>query len=403
MPSASRQSRDFGEGANLLRKKANPQRTRENMMNFCRYVLIAVLLFSTLLLAQTAAPPSPPKPSSPAAEPYPPGPYPAMSPAAEARGRQIFEMFETGKLSALWATLSDNLKKRFGTEQRFTTYLQKSREQLGTESKLLDEKITPIMFPPGTVYARLSQFAKAPAQVIATIAIDERGQLEVFMLAPNQGPPEGRFAGHKDATNLRLPFNGEWLVAQGGHSIFENEYMRSEEQRFAYDFVLLKNGRSFGGDPSKNESFYCFGQPILAPGDGTVIRVEDGYVDNLPGQPSNDAPRGNMILIAHGNREYSLLDHLKQNSAKVKKGDTVKQGEVIAECGNSGASPGPHVHFQLQNTAGIPVAEPLPAQFNDYMANGKLVANGEPVKGQTVSNAPASSAPAAAKSEPPSK
>ena len=95
-----------------------------------------------------------------------------------------------------------------------------------------------------------------------------------------------------------------------------------------------------------------------------------------------------MVVIAHGNKEFSSIDHLKQNSVKVKKGDTVKQGDPIAECGNSGNSPGPHVHFQLQNTAGFPTPDPLPAQFNNYLANGKAVAVGEPVKGQTVSNAP---------------
>jgi murein DD-endopeptidase MepM/ murein hydrolase activator NlpD len=61
----------------------------------------------------------------------------------------------------------------------------------------------------------------------------------------------------------------------------------------------------------------------------------------------------------------------------------VKQGDVVAECGNSGAGPVPHVHFQLEKSAGVP----LPAQFTDYIADGKPVASGEPVRGQFVSNA----------------
>ena len=46
------------------------------------------------------------------------------------------------------------------------------------------------------------------------------------------------------------------------------------------------------------------------------------------------------------------------------------------------------MHYQFQNTAGFPTPDPLPAQFNNYIADGKPVAVGEPVQGQTVSNAP---------------
>ena len=82
-----------------------------------------------------------------------------------------------------------------------------------------------------------------------------------------------------------------------------------------------------------------------------------------------------MVLISHGNSEFSLMDHLKQNSVKVKKGDKVKQGDAVAECGNSGPSPAPHIHYQLQNSAGLPLPDSLPAQFVDYIADGKLVAS----------------------------
>jgi murein DD-endopeptidase MepM/ murein hydrolase activator NlpD len=77
-----------------------------------------------------------------------------------------------------------------------------------------------------------------------------------------------------------------------------------------------------------------------------------------------------------------MMNHLKQNSLKVKRNDQVKTGDVLAECGNSGSGPVPHLHFQMQKSAGTP----LPAQFTDYVADGKPVANGEPVRGQMVKN-----------------
>jgi len=361
-------------------------------MIFRPYAVIAMLLLSMTLLAQTSAPKPPsPAPSSAAsaAAPTPGGPYPVMSPAAEARGRQLFELWNNGQAGALFATFSEGLKKKAGGEAKFAAYMKKLQEQVGKETKMEKDFMSPGMLAPVTEYGRLSQYSKATVKVISTFVIDERGQVQAFMFGPQPNLPEGRYAGYQNSAKLRLPFNGEWFVLQGGHSLFDNGYMRAEEARFAADFTMLKNGRPYAGDPTSNESFYCFGQPVLAPADGTVVRVESGFVDNQPGsKPTQDSPRGNFVILNHGNQEFTVLDHLKQNSIPVKKGDAVKQGDVIGACGNSGSSPAPHVHFQMQNTAGLPTPDPLPAQFHDYIANGKPVAVGEPVKAQTVSNAP---------------
>jgi murein DD-endopeptidase MepM/ murein hydrolase activator NlpD len=168
------------------------------------------------------------------------------------------------------------------------------------------------------------------------------------------------------------------------------------------DFVYPKDGRLFsgpGGLRSKKTDYYCFGQPILAPAGGTVVKAEAGYDDNDPGKSTGDSPDGNIVVISHGNGEFSQMNHLKQNSLKVKIGDQVKQGEIVAECGNSGASPIPHLHYQFQRSA----SSLLPAQFNDYIADGVPVANGEVKRGQLVKNASApaqAAAPPAASSVP---
>ncbi len=254
------------------------------------------------------------------------------------------------------------------------------------------ENIVPYMLKRATVYSRLSDFANAKITAMTTIIIDENGDTEAFTIRPISSPPEGHNAGYKDTAKLKLPFSGQWFVYQGGHGVFNNSYQMNDDQRFAMDFILLKNGSPFEGDSTTNENFYCFGQPLLSPADGTVVRVVDDIGDNSPGKPSQDTPNGNMILISHGNNEYSLLSNLKQNSIKLKHGDTVKQGDPVGECGNSGASVVPRVHYQLQNSAGFPLVQSLPAQFVDYIADGKPVAVGEVVKGQTVSNGPSSGA-----------
>jgi hypothetical protein len=349
-----------------------------------------------MIYAQSSAPASKPQATGSVKASSRYAPYPVMSQAAEERGRKLFEMFKAGQASALWATSPAENKKHAENERKFLATLGQWKTKLGTETKVVSENIVPSMLSRATVYSRLSEFSNSKAQIGATIVIDENGDTEAFTLRPLPSLPEGHNAGYKDNAKLQLPFSGQWLVYQGGHGIFNNGYQMIEDQRFAMDFVMLKNGSPFEGDATTNEQFYCFSQPVLAPADGTVVRVVNDIGDNAPGKPSQDAPNGNMILISHANNEYSLLTNLKQKSVTLKHGDIVKQGDRVGECGNSGGSTAPKVHYQFQNSAGFPTVESLPAQFVDFIADGKPVAVGEVLKGQTVSNAPTSGATPAA-------
>ena len=382
-------------------------------------ILIAVLLPSGFALAQDSAAPATPG-TTPAAgqqatpppassnvqpppeapiEPVMSGPYPVMSRSAEDRGRQIFQMFNHSEGGQIWALLNENLKKRTGTEAKYAEFNKKLRDRMGAETSMLEENIVPYIFAPDTVYSRLSNFARIPMPVMTMITINQRGQIDAMTINPVPTVAEGKFAGYTDNNKLKLPFNDEWLVYQGGRNVFDNGYAMSDDQRYSIDFAYLKDGRLFsgkGGIGIKAEDYYCFGQTIASPADGKIIKAEGGYDDNPPGKPSGDPADGNIVVISFGSGETAFMNHLKQNSLKVKIGDQVKQGQEIAQCGNSGAGPIPHVHFQLQRGGGVP----LPAQFVDYIADGKPVASGEPKRGQMVKNNPMP--PAAATSTTPS-
>lgn len=77
-----------------------------------------------------------------------------------------------------------------------------------------------------------------------------------------------------------------------------------------------------------------YNTPVMATADGKVTSVgwSGGY--------------GRVIKIAHGFGYTTCYAHL--NKYKVKKGQRVKRGEVIALTGNSGKSTGPHLHYEVR-------------------------------------------------------
>jgi len=73
--------------------------------------------------------------------------------------------------------------------------------------------------------------------------------------------------------------------------------------------------------------------------------------DNKPGEVDNVNNWGNFIIIRLAGGLYVLLAHLQQGSIKVKEGQHVTTGTLLASCGNTGRSPQPHLHLQVQQTA----------------------------------------------------
>ena len=322
----------------------------------------------------------------------------AASPQAEkgnidpqALGRQYTAWFYAGEAEKLWERFSPEMKKALTSADNLKTFRGQVEAQIGTETEIVSEQITPS--PPYQVYLRTVRMSKAPMPVIVQFALDASGTIVGFFIRPVQEPAPSKYLEYQTKTPLRLPFEGEWHVFWGGRTPEQNYHVVAPDQRFAYDFLVLKDGKSHTGDGSANEQYHCFGLPILASGAGTVAVVVDGLDDNKPGVMDPKNPPGNYVVIDHGNGEFSFLAHLRKGSVAVKKGDAVKPGDRLGVCGNSGNSSEPHLHYHLQTTGLFAGGEGLPAQFLDYVADGKNVKRGEPTKGQTIRPATKEAAP----------
>ena len=187
---------------------------------------------------------------------------------------------------------------------------------------------------------------------------------------------------------LDLPFRGSWLainsparrVPSHGTTLFGTTY--------AIDFVAVDAGGRSAPRTWRTflyveppEHFRGFGAPILAPASGTVVIAHDGEPDHAArrspvalvsyalGQAGRArkgmaAIAGNHVVVALGPAgPYVGLVHLRHATVSVRPGDSVRTGQQIGECGNSGNSTQPHVHVQVTNSTDWRVAAGLPMLF----------------------------------------
>jgi hypothetical protein len=64
-----------------------------------------------------------------------------------------------------------------------------------------------------------------------------------------------------------------------------------------------------------------------------------------------NGPSGGVTLILkHEDNRHTVYYHL-QKPSHLAKGATVKRGDLIAYSGNTGASTGPHLHFEVRKSA----------------------------------------------------
>ena len=164
--------------------------------------------------------------------------------------------------------------------------------------------------------------------------------------------------GHRRAG---LPLNGRFYLSQ----------------RTAIDWVRIDDkNRAIAGEPGKNESDLAYGQKAIAVKDARVVSVLDGLPDRVPGKLPTDTTvqnvTGNHVILDLGGGLFAFYAHLKPGSVRVREGDRVRRGQVLALTGNSGNTTGAHLHFHVMDTPSALAAEGVPYVIDAFVLEGRV-------------------------------
>jgi hypothetical protein len=223
----------------------------------------------------------------------------------------------------------------------------------------------------------LPQAGETPRRFEHTLTIETNGSTSIV-----RGPS----APVVDAPPVRVspPLRGRDFIdlngcCDGTHRrallLLDGAYFLS--QRYAIDFIRLdlraaEAGENpiLRGDPTKNESYFTYGAPVLAVAPGRIVEARDGVPENVPTEPLPpedvaSAP-GNFVVQSLGDGRFALYAHFKTGSVRVKAGDVVARGEVIGLVGNSGNSTAPHLHFHVMDRPSPLESNGLPYVFDRF-------------------------------------
>ncbi len=199
------------------------------------------------------------------------------------------------------------------------------------------------------------------------------------------------------SVDLAYPFEGRWLTQNSPANRVPSHGTTLFAASFAIDFVPVDmTGRTAPITlrsllrPEPAERFPGFGLPILAPVRGVVVAVHHTAPDHhaFRGLPSVGYAltqrrraaegwaqlAGNHVMIETHDGPTVAVCHLQRRSVQVQLGQSVRVGQTLGRCGNSGNSTEPHVHLQAIDRLDVPNAIAVPLTFGGHLPrNGEIV------------------------------
>jgi murein DD-endopeptidase MepM/ murein hydrolase activator NlpD len=150
-------------------------------------------------------------------------------------------------------------------------------------------------------------------------------------------------------TNRGVTYQSVWYedpVSKqgGGYYSFDGKALKKGFLKSPLEFSRISSGFSMRVHPISGNWKAHKGIDFAAP-TGTPIRAAgDGVVDFAGGQNGY----GNVVVLKHWNNYSTAYAHMSRFAAGLKKGQKVRQGELIGYVGSTGWSTGAHLHYEFR-------------------------------------------------------
>ncbi|NSL88661.1 M23 family metallopeptidase [Chitinophaga sp. Mgbs1] len=227
----------------------------------------------------------------------------------------------------------------------------------------------------------------------AILYLEAAGQLPdtiIHHIAGTTGSKAFSISGAKTALVKRAPVvlgpplgAGIWAAIYHpswarGHRrvIFVKEGTPRIPGRYAIDFIQLDNNGKYtdGRKEDSIRSWIGYGAEVLAVADGEVAAVRNDFAESAtlsahPAYGADDAT-GNYISLKIADNTYVFYEHLQPGSIRVKPGQRIRKGAVIASLGFTGQSTGPHLHLHVADSNSPLGAEGIPYVFDTFTIKG---------------------------------
>jgi murein DD-endopeptidase MepM/ murein hydrolase activator NlpD len=203
-----------------------------------------------------------------------------------------------------------------------------------------------------------------------TATIPPRSKVKMFSVAPVDSSHDSSWSytyyatwgslnvAHDDTCIYHLPYRpGEaFPVSQG----FHGKYSHTGGDSFSIDFKMPE------------------GTPVLAAREGVVVGIKDD--SDTGGSDKKFEWDANYVLIKHSDGTLGHYVHLKKDGVRVKLGQTVSAGDVIALSGNTGHSTGPHLHFAVFKAQSGKQRETFPIKYRVTPLMADILSEGRSYK-----------------------